>query len=68
VTNHTSHSRVANPASLQVCFPNYFPYYNPGRRIEANLHINTHKKWLHFLRERGISRPHAKLEIVVSIE
>jgi hypothetical protein len=27
-----------------------------------------HKKWLHFLGERGISRPHAKLEIVVLID
>jgi hypothetical protein len=71
--DHVSHSRIANPTPLQVHFPNSFPDYDSGRRIETTLHNSTHiksdvKKWLCFLKEQGISKPRADLEMVVLID
>lgn len=71
--DHASHFRIANPTPLQVHFPNSFLDYDSGRRIETTLHNSTHiksdvKKWLCFLREQGISKPQADLEIVVLID
>jgi hypothetical protein len=71
--DHVSHSRVINPTPLQLHFPNSFLDYNSGRRIKTTLHNSTHiksdvKKWLCFLREQGISKPLADLEIVVLID
>jgi len=68
--DHVSHFGIANPTQLQVHSPNSSLDYNLRRRIEATLCILAHtkndiKKWLHFLRKQGISRPQVDLKTVV---
>jgi len=67
---HITHSGVVNPTSLQVRSPKSFSNYDPRRRIKVTLWITTCirseiERWLHFLRERGISRPHEEVETMV---
>jgi hypothetical protein len=49
------------------------PNYNLGKRIEITLQTSTCtrsdiEKWLHFLRERGISKPQAEAKMVVLMD
>ncbi len=67
---HTTHYRIINPTPLQVQSPKSSPDYDPRRKIKVTLWTTTRtrsdiERWLHFLRERGISRPHEEVETVV---
>ncbi len=67
---HTTHSGVLNPTSVQVRSPKSFSDYDPKRRIKVTLWITTCirsdiERWLHFLRECGILRPHEEVETMV---
>jgi len=69
---HTTHFGVVNLTPLQVQYPKSSPDYNPRRRIKITLRITTCtrsdiERWLHFLRECGISKPQEEVERVVLI-
>jgi hypothetical protein len=70
---HSAHSKVVNPAPFRVQSPKFSLDYNPRGKIESTLQTITRTrsdvdKWLHFLKEHEISRPHVKVEIMVLMD
>jgi hypothetical protein len=67
---HTTHFGVVNPTPLQVQSPKSNLDYNPRKMIKVTLWTIAHtrsdiERWLHFMREHGISRPHEEVETMV---
>jgi hypothetical protein len=70
--DHITHSRVANPTPLQIQSLDSSSNYNQGERLKLHYRFqhtrNDVEKWLHFLKEHGISRPHVEVETVVLMD